>query len=206
MFDTLPPVMDLSDDEMRAIREDLFLAEDPNAVFSRLFLWQIRCLRDGRILDTHAVADAIRAVESGQASRIAKGESAFTRRPLKGFWHTHFFCARFMAKNLALEWGVAPGKGKNLERMLSEEFARKTSGTFTPELINRISARLVDEAYTKRAGDGRLTGEWIVYAKQAGRRIYLTLATHLEGDERIYSRMRRWCAPEFPLLFQGTSD
>jgi hypothetical protein len=50
----------------------------------------------------------------------------------------------------------------------------------------------------ERANDGRLTGEWIVFAKQDGVNYYLTLGVH-QDDEAIWRRCKA-CAAEFPDL------
>lgn len=192
----------LTPGEARRIREEIFLVDLPNAVFLTLFLLQLRKNRDEGLLDTDVIADEIRCLEGGGRTTSTKPASRFTREPLRGLWHKHFMDARFMARNLGNHWGLRRG-GAPLERMLDEEFAAEKSGYFTDELAARISHRLVMEGYQDRAGRGALTGEWIVYAEHEGRRFYLTLASHAEGDDAIHKRILEWCRPEFPFLFEG---
>ena len=107
-----------------------------------------------------------------------------------------------MLKNIGNHWRLGQG-GEPLERMLGEEFAAEESGYFTDELAACISHRLVIGGYTDRAGQGELTGEWIVFSKHEGQRFYLTLASHSEGDDAIHKRIQEWSRPEFPFLFEG---
>lgn len=202
MGDEGAPSVSLTAEEVQRIREGIFLQNLPNAVFSTLFLLQLRKNRDQRLLDTHVIADEIRFLEGVDRSTITKPASQFTREPLRGLWHKHFMDARFMVKNIGNHWRIGQGSGP-LEKMLEEEFAAEESGYFNDELAARISHRLVIGGYTDRARKGELTGEWIVFKIHNGKRFYLTLASHAEGDDAIYKRILEWCRPEFPFLFEG---
>lgn len=197
----LPP-LPLSDEDRQEILDEHFLIQLPHAVFSMLFLLQLRQLRNRGTVDTHEVADAILTLEGRGRSPGTRPADQYRCSPLKRLWKKHFFDARFMAKNLGNFWGLEHG-GKRLERMLDEEFVAEESGYFTEELAKRISHRLVEDAFSTRAADGRLTGEWIVFAKHEDHRFYLTLASHAETDDAIHKRILEWCRPEFPFLFEG---
>jgi len=66
-----------------------------------------------------------------------------------------------------------------------------------------MSHRFMDEGFRDRAAAGRLTGEWIIFAKHEGKRFYLTVALHGEDDASIHERIVKWCQPEVPFLFQS---
>ena len=201
MGDEEAPSVLLTPEQARRIREGIFLLDLPNAAMSMLFLLQLQKNRDQRLLNTHVIADEVRCLEGVGRSTMTKPASQFTREPLRGLWHKHFMDARFMLKNIGNHWRLGQG-GELLEKMLEEEFAAEESGYFTDELAARISHRLVMGGYTDRAGQGDLTGEWIVFKKHESRRFYLTLASHTEGDDAIYKRILEWCLPEFPFLFE----
>jgi hypothetical protein len=58
-------------------------------------------------------------------------------------------------------------------------------------------------AFENRAGSvrSRLTGQWIVFAKDSGRNFYLTLALHDETAEAIARRIHG-CAFDFPFVLE----
>jgi len=202
MGDERAPSDLLTPEQAQKLREEFFLLDLPNAVFSTLFLLQLQKCRDQRLLNTHEIADEIRFLEGVGRPTMTKPASRFTREPLRNLWHKHFTDAQFMVKNIGNRWNLGRG-GEPLEKMLEEELAKEESGYFTDELAARISHRLVIGGYTDRAGQGELTGEWIVFGKHEGQRFYLTLASHSEGDDAIYKRILEWCRPEFPFLFEG---
>jgi hypothetical protein len=195
-----PPVR-LAPEEAQRIREQHFLDNLPNAVFSTLFLCQIAEFWRQRILDTSEIADEIRSLEGVDGPTNTKPAGPLERPPLRGLWHKHFFNARFMAKNIANYWEVSPGKGRKLQHMIDEEGAAEESGRFTDDLINRMSARVTD-GYMLRAEAGELTGEWIVFAKHEGKRYYLLIGQHGD-DQLIHRQLVEWCKPEFPFLTWG---
>lgn len=56
-------------------------------------------------------------------------------------------------------------------------------GKYLHEFIGEISSKMTNGAYEKRAQDRRVTGEFIVYERQAdGSNYYLTLGKHGEWD------------------------
>lgn len=191
----------LSAAEELEICERHFLTGMPKANFSMLFLIQVDRLYFDRSVDPGDVVDEVRGIEGVGGPTGTKPPSRFRRQPLAGLWHKHWTTARFVPKNITNHWGIVPGSGKRLDAMLEEEFAAETSGVVTEDLINRIAHRLVTEAFEARAGDGALSGEWIVYAEHRSQRYYLTLASHQEDDTAIDDRISRWCKRQFPFLF-----
>ena len=63
MGDQEAPSVLLTPEQAQRIREEIFLLNLPNAVFSTLFLLQLQKNRDQRLLDTHEIADEIRFLE-----------------------------------------------------------------------------------------------------------------------------------------------
>jgi len=66
------------------------------------------------------------------------------------------------------------------------------------EAARELAAGFVQGGYLGRKDEGKLTGEWIVFAVQGGTNYYLTLSRHGE-DEAIWHRTKA-CAAEFPEL------
>ncbi|MGB7835558.1 MAG: hypothetical protein WBL84_25470, partial [Xanthobacteraceae bacterium] len=51
-----------------------------------------------------------------------------------------------------------------------------------------------------RNASKKLTGEWIVFLKRAGKNYYLCCNTHVAGDQVIYDRIAEHCVRDFPEL------
>ena len=113
-----------------------------------------------------------------------KAAAPFTRRHLAGYWHKHHTQAGFMPQNLRLEMI----KDDTVERVWKPHAGE----VITQEHIDKLVHALVIGNYERRAGEGRLTGEWVVYALRDGANHYVTLASHDEGDELIAERLRRY--------------
>jgi hypothetical protein len=136
-----------------------------------------------RILNSHLITDEIAALEGGPRRSQTKRPAPLRGRWLKGLQHKHFFQPRYIAKNLENHWTE-----EHLKEALSEQVP-----------IAQAMHHLVIGGHAARAGAAKLTGEWIVFAKQDGINFYLTLAHHKEDSEAIWRRCKA-CAPEFPQL------
>jgi hypothetical protein len=146
-------------------------------------------------IDPTMIVEEIKALE-GKPSRIrTKPASEFKNEPLKGLWHKHFFSARFIAHNIKNQLS-----GGRLKTLISEVFNPAKSPVVTAQMINELSHRVVSESFEAREQEGKLTGEWIVFAKHDGKNYYLTISTHNTGDEVIYEQIKSVCFPQFPFL------
>jgi hypothetical protein len=70
-------------------------------------------------------------------------------------------------------------------RIMSKYIGKIISSDAVDEVVHAI----VIENYAKRSQQGRLTGEWIVFAKTPTENVYLTLASHQESDKEIADRL-----------------
>lgn len=123
-----------------------------------------------RHYSVHTVYDEIGILEGASTLRsTTKPATPFKRPPLVGLWHKHHHQARFIPKNLlqelhrpgVIEAACAPHIGRNVE-----------------EVAGSIAYELVIGAYTRRAAESRVTGEFIVYEPQPdGANLYRPLAT-----------------------------
>jgi hypothetical protein len=121
-----------------------------------------------------------------------KAAAQFSGRWLRGLWHKHYTQAQFMRANLELHW-----TRDRLIRMFVDSFGARTLSM--EQLAKELSQRVVTDGYMERARKAKLTGEWIVFAKQENKAYYLTMATHTEKDEVVWHRCKA-CAAEFPYL------
>jgi len=134
-----------------------------------------------RILDEIAILEGSRPGPSD-----TKPAEMFRGPVLKGLWHKHHTQARFMPENLRLEMH----RDGTVERVWKPYEGQ----VITQEMVSELVYALVKENYMNRAADGRLTGEWIVFARGAVGNQYLTLASHNEGDKQILDRVTTYQA------------
>ena len=149
---------------------------------------------DNRTANIFPIFAEIAALEGAKTGKPARTKAAaqFSGKWLKGLWHKHYTQAQFMRTNLALHW--TPDR---IRRMVVDVVGgRKLSAE---EAARQLSQRLVPDGYMERARSAKLTGEWIVFAKQDNVSYYLTLATHAEKDEAVWRRCKA-CAADFPEL------
>jgi len=165
---------------------DWFSTVVPDAKWSIGFIVELaQHIRKGGY-NVHTIFDEI-AILQGTSNRpsMTKPATPFERPPLVGYWHKHHFQARFIPHNIRQDLR-RPGE----EERLFAPFMGKIVGDVMGEMVPEI----VDGLYSRRAHDGRLTGEYIVYRFDADARTrYLTLARHGE-DAATASRIERYLA------------
>ena len=125
----------------------------------------------------HAIFDEIGCLEGTNVRpSITKRAEAFTSDILRGLWHKHHHQAGFIARNLMLEMN-RPGA---MHAVLAPYFGRTMD-----EVSGQIAYAMTVGAYASRAGEHRMTGEWIVFEPQPQGNYYVTLAQHPKpGDDR----------------------
>lgn len=137
-----------------------------------------------RHFNVHAIMEEI-AILEGRSSRTSqtKRASKFRKPPLAGLWHKHHFQACFMAENILLEINK-PG---NLDSRL-----RRFMGRTVGEIVDEMTIEIVDGSLKYRAMGKGLTGEFIVFERDAeGKNRYLTLGRHGD-DEQIWKRIESY--------------
>ena len=165
--------------------------------YSSLFVFQLMLNERISGLDPQLVIAEIKHLEGIGPPTQTKPESAFRGNELKGLWHKHFFVNHpsAAAHNILAHLG-----NNGLERMVNEVFDPNKSAVITNEMINELSNRLVEGSLTERADAGKLTGEWIIFAKEQGKNYYLSINTHENPDEKTAKSIKQCCIPEFPFL------
>jgi hypothetical protein len=185
---------------LRKFGENLgFSPEQTNRISLTLLfqLWwaKLEPMRFGSHFD---IVAELRYLE-GLCPTNTKIEDQFKHLPLKGLWKKHYRRGdlKSFVRNLINEQGP---KGKNLLRIIEEEFAAEKSGYFTKELAGRIVHRSVFDFYAQRSQERRMTGEWIFFAEHGERRYYLCVGSHEVADIDHHAFIMRNCGWEFPFL------
>jgi hypothetical protein len=146
-------------------------------------------------VEAWAIVEEIKALEEERCGVGTKPASQFQHEPLRGFWHKHYFCARFVAQNMLNQLA-----GGRIEAVVNETLDANPPTVITEQIANQLAHRLTVEQIEQREDAGQLTGEWIIFAKHGGQNYYLCLATHHSGDQAIFDRIKSTCFPQFPFL------
>ena len=163
--------------------------------YSWLFVMQLYLHAGVNGIDPSMIVGEVTALEGGTPPAGTKPATEFTREPLKGFWHKHFFSAHFVGHNLANHHA-----GGRLGKLVEQVMDPKKYPVVTAELIDKLTHEIVTGAFEKREAQDKLTGEWIVFAKHSGQNYYLCLAMHDTGDQIIYDQIKSACLRQFPAL------
>ncbi|WP_323875440.1 hypothetical protein [Aeromonas veronii] len=150
-------------------------------------------------LNPFTVIDEINLLEQNKDSQT-KRESQFRRDELCGLWHKHYMNGDLatLAQNMQhahKSYGIP-----YFEERMREANAAGVEGFITEEDIPKIVEDLVSNNLSRRKMEGKMTGEWIVYAKHNGQNFYLCLAKHKDGDDKIREKIDRISVNEFPFL------
>lgn len=192
-----------SKEQLTQYKEWLQFERFENAVFADLFVTQLWIMDVMGHIPSCYVMDEVKFMEGKGKNTATKPATRFSMPPLEGLWHKHFFVSHYLVKNLCNYLGVGQDHQKNLKKIIHEVHQGSESEYFTEEMSAQIAHRVSIEAFQERANANRLTGEWIVLGKQEGKNYYLSVASHDEGDEVIFERLKRYCADELALLHQN---
>lgn len=147
-----------------------------------------------RTANVFQIFDELAALEGSVWTRgtLTKPATAYRGAWLRGLWHKHYSQARFFPRNLVNHWTAA-----RLEKLMEETLVGREY--LDDEAIRLLAHGMTIGAYEELAQARKMTGEWIVFARQDEVSYYLTLARHDEEDEAIWHRCAA-CRPEFPDL------
>lgn len=142
------------------------------------------------------VIEEIKSLEGLAPSQQTKPATEFKGQFLKGLWHKHFL----PALPSAFAHNILNHLGKNgLTHLVEEVFDPAKSSVVTQEMIDELAHRVVEESIEERGAAEKLTGEWIIFAKENGENYYLCISPHTSGDENIANNVKV-CAHEFHFL------
>lgn len=119
----------------------------------------------------------------------------FTRLPLKGFYHVHHSPIAGKGypyiRNI-IEYWYHNGKIKPQKQAIFDSLVKKFGPKQTSTIFNSMKNQVLFGS--------KMNGEWMIYKELSGKKYYLCLATHYEGDENIYDNKIVPCLKEFPEL------
>ncbi len=149
-------------------------------------------------LGYHQILDELDYLEGFRPNSRTKSEKPFRGAPLKPLWHKNFCAPRHFPKNIGIRWGLDRKGNRDLDRLIGS-IAKAGSDRWAAQLCHQI----VIGGYAERAQRGRLTGDWIIFARHDGRNYNLDLATHSEGNDgqALMEKIRLGSEAEFPFLF-----
>lgn len=148
-----------------------------NGRYAHGFVVELAINSANRRVHIHAIYDEIGKLEGTDITPSMTKKPRQMRPPLRGLWHKHYFQPSFLPRNLIDETEQMDKDGR-WEAMFAPHY-----GKYLHEFIDQILHKAVIGAYERRARDQRITGEFIVYERQAdGSNYYLTLGKHGEWD------------------------
>ena len=145
-------------------------------------------------IDPRQVIDEIKRLEA-LGDGYTKEATQFKHAPLHPLWHQHYFSAHFLVDNIQNELKKKGAWDDILQKSLGPEGSR-----ITKEQIQRLAHEVVEGTIEKRSDEKRVTGEWLVFAREATENIYLCMASHATEDQSIYSKVAYCCERQFPFL------
>jgi len=144
-------------------------------------------------IDPRHIIDEIKRLETLENDGYTKEATQFKHPPLHPIWHQHYFSAHYLVANIQNEIK------KNFKAIWDKSMEPEGSVIETQH-IDDLVHNTVNGTIETRSDEKRITGEWVVFSKQATGNIYLCMATHTTGDQNIYDKIAYCCERQFPLL------
>ena len=188
---------EISDQEIKDYASLYGLDRIINGRYSSLLIVNLIILEQYQGIDPGHVIEEIKHLEGIVPSNKTKPATEFRGEYLKGLWHKHFFPAlpSVFGHNITNHFGK-----HGVHNLVDDIFDPQKSPTVTKEMIEELSHRLVVESLEERGDQEKLTGEWIIYAKEDDNNYYLCISPHNAGDENIANNIKSVCLKEFPFL------
>lgn len=182
----------ISDQTLEKFAKSLGLDKIAPNRYSKLFVLDLYIWNKYEGHEPFLVVNEIKILEKIINRRETKKASKFNNPPLKGLWHKHFFDAHYVAQNLL------NNLNQNFEKDWKDIF--KDDPIILPEKMNKFISRITREALETKAKNGKLTGEWIIFAKHKGQNYYLSLGRHTQSNDAIFKRIKDYVFTQFPFL------
>lgn len=144
-------------------------------------------------IDPRHIIDEIKRLEALSNDSYTKEATQFKHPPLHPLWHQHYFSAQFVVPNIQNELK------RNFKGIWDKSMGPEGSRIVKKHLDDFVHNAITGSIET-RSDEKRMTGEWLVFSKQASGNIYLCMATHDTGDQSIYNKVAYCCEKQFPLL------
>lgn len=151
-------------------------------------------------LNPLVVLDEIRSLENPNVFTRTKPATMFTRLPLKGIWHKHFYSSHFLVQNMQIAQS-----GGRLENAIGQVLKKHEDIESTDENWKVVAKEISQETmglFHQRKERSCLTGEWIVYIKHESNNYYMCINFHANDDVSIYDDVLISCQQDFPHLIE----
>lgn len=141
-----------------------------------------------------AVLDEIGKMQGTWKGKPLGEPQQFKHKPLAGLWKQHFFQAAFMVRNLINE----AHSDESMEAFKEIADAFNSGGNPAKGIHDLIIGGI-----SRRASNGTLTGEWIIYAKdENGENRFLTLAKHAECERQPGETKQAWQQESDAIIYE----
>jgi hypothetical protein len=144
-------------------------------------------------IDPRDIINEIKRLETLNDDGYTKEATQFKREPLHPLWHQHYFTAHYLVPNIQNEII------KNFKTIWDKSMGEEGSA-IEQEHIDNLVHNVVEGTIETRSNEKRITGEWLVFSKEATGNIYLCMANHTTGDQNIYDKVAYCCECQFPSL------
>jgi hypothetical protein len=186
--------------EIIAFQQVYKVTEATNGRHSISFLLDLFFSFKNSLLNPSAVIHEINFLEGKELESRAKVASLFQKNPLKGLWHKHYYDGNITALANNVKNALNEHSLPYFEKMVSDAKQIGEERFVSLEDIPHIVNDAISGNLERRRKDGKITGEWVVYACHEGINYYLCLAKHNDGDEKIRMKIESTCVLEFPFL------
>lgn len=150
-------------------------------------------------IDPRQIIDEIKRLETIDDDGYTKEATQFKHPPLHPLWHQHYFSSHYIVPNIQNEMK------RNFKTIWDTSMGPEGS-VIEQSHIDNLVHNIVEGTIETRSHEKRITGEWLVFAKQTTGNIYLCMANHTAGDQNIYDKVAYCCERQFPLLEPFSSN
>lgn len=145
------------------------------------------------------VIDEIKSLEKLKISQT-KPATPFRGRYLGGLWHKHYMNGDVASLAQNVKSALDEYRIPFFDKRIREAQAAGEKRLVTKEDVPKIVDDVLRNNLARRRSEGKMTGEWVIYAQHESQNFYLCLAKHDDGDEKIREKIERICLWEFPFL------
>ncbi len=185
----------ISTNELQLYKESLNLNHKFSSRISQFFLLDLYIFQNEFSISPQEIISEIEFLEGITATSKTKPHTQFNRKPLLGLWHKHFYSSQFLPTNIQNSYNR-----KAIANIVDDALEGSENNLVTEEIAALLSMRLTYKPLVDRIDNGKITGEWIVFAEDNGQKYYLCLATHNEPDEIIARKIRNNCIRDFDFI------
>jgi hypothetical protein len=161
--------------------------------YSEVFVVDLIANLEINSINPKHIIDEIKRLETLDSAGYTKEATQFKHAPLQPLWHQHYFSEHYLVENIQNEL-------KRSFKTIWDDSMGEEGSVIEREHIDSLVHNVVEGTIETRSNEKRITGEWLVFSKEATGNIYLCMATHAIGDANIYDKVAYCCERQFPSL------